>query len=49
MASSHAEHASSEYLSLTQRARSDSMLMTRAGNIRLACFDVDGGFHLQRL
>lgn len=42
MASSHAEHASAEYLSLTQRARSDSMLMTRAGNIRLACFDVDG-------
>ena len=27
---------------LSQIAARDSMLMTRAGNIRLACFDVDG-------
>jgi 3-deoxy-D-manno-octulosonate 8-phosphate phosphatase (KDO 8-P phosphatase) len=34
--------ASIEHRTLTQRASDDSRLMTRAGNIRLACFDVDG-------
>jgi 3-deoxy-D-manno-octulosonate 8-phosphate phosphatase (KDO 8-P phosphatase) len=42
MASIPVEHAAIEHLPLTQRASRDSMLMTRAGNIRLACFDVDG-------
>jgi 3-deoxy-D-manno-octulosonate 8-phosphate phosphatase (KDO 8-P phosphatase) len=42
MASVSGEYAPIEHLSLTQRAKGDSMLMTRAGNIRLACFDVDG-------
>jgi 3-deoxy-D-manno-octulosonate 8-phosphate phosphatase (KDO 8-P phosphatase) len=42
MPSSSVEHTPIEHLSLTQRASRDSMLMTRAGNIRLACFDVDG-------
>jgi 3-deoxy-D-manno-octulosonate 8-phosphate phosphatase (KDO 8-P phosphatase) len=37
MTSAHIEH-----LPLSARAAKDSMLMTRAGNIRLACFDVDG-------
>ncbi len=31
-----------EHLSLVQRAAADSMLMAKAANIRLACFDVDG-------
>ena len=31
-----------EHMTLSVRAAKDSMLMTRAGNIRLACFDVDG-------
>ena len=37
MTSGHIEH-----MTLSVRAAKDSMLMTRAGNIRLACFDVDG-------
>jgi 3-deoxy-D-manno-octulosonate 8-phosphate phosphatase (KDO 8-P phosphatase) len=37
MTSAHIEH-----MTLSVRAAKDSMLMTRAGNIRLACFDVDG-------
>mgnify|MGYP000093584195 CR=1 FL=1 len=37
MMSAHIEH-----MTLSVRAAKDSMLMTRAGNIRLACFDVDG-------
>ncbi len=31
-----------EHLTLSARAAKDTMLMTRASNIRLACFDVDG-------
>ncbi len=42
MASTPIEHVSAEHMTLTERARRDSMLLTRAGNIRLACFDVDG-------
>lgn len=42
MASAPVEHASAEHMTLTERAGRDSMLLTRAGNIRLACFDVDG-------
>ena len=42
MTSIPVEHAAIEHLPLTKRAGRDSMLMTRAGNIRLACFDVDG-------
>lgn len=38
-----AEHASTEHASLAQQAAAgDSMLMTRVGNLRLVCFDVDG-------
>jgi 3-deoxy-D-manno-octulosonate 8-phosphate phosphatase (KDO 8-P phosphatase) len=37
MTSAHIEH-----MTLGVRAAKDSMLMTRASNIRLACFDVDG-------
>lgn len=37
MTSAHIEH-----MTLSARAAKDSMMMTRAGNIRLACFDVDG-------
>ena len=42
MTSIPVEHAAIEHLPLTQRARRDSMLITRAGNIRLDCFVVDG-------
>lgn len=34
--------SSIEHRTLTQLAARDSLLMTRAGNIRLTCFDVDG-------
>ncbi len=34
--------SSIEHLSLSRRAVTDSMLMAKAANIRLACFDVDG-------